>query len=106
MEESSSDEGNRVTRKKVSEGEFQIILSFRKEDEHIKLSPIALTRELRKKLGEVEMGKILWHGNFLVMCQTEEQRNKARQVESICKKVVAEGKVLGLEMGQNRESSR
>lgn len=68
LEESSSDEGNRVMRKKLSEGEFNIILRFRKEDEHIKLSPIALTKELRKKLGEVEMAKTLWDGNLLIIC--------------------------------------
>lgn len=45
-------------------GEFQIIPKFRKEDEHVNLSLIVLSRELKKKLGEVEMAKILRDGNL------------------------------------------
>lgn len=64
LDENSSDEGSRVVRKKVVRGEFQIILKFRKEDEHVNLSLIVLSRELKKKLGEVEMAKILRDGNL------------------------------------------
>lgn len=41
----SSDEDNRVVRKKIVREEFKIILKFRKEDEHVNLSPIALSKE-------------------------------------------------------------
>lgn len=45
-----------------------------------------LTTELRKKLGEVETAKVLRDWNLLIICKPEEQRNKAKQVESIHKK--------------------
>lgn len=61
--------------------EFKIILLMRKEDEHIALGPIALTKDLMKKLGEIEMAKILYDGNILIKCKTEEQRNKAYILE-------------------------
>lgn len=47
------------------EEEFKIITRYRKEDENLKLSPIALTRELRKKLGEVEMAMEKWERSKL-----------------------------------------
>lgn len=61
---------------------------FRREDEHIRLSPIALT-QLKKKLGEVEMAKILRDGNIMIKSKTEEQRRKALLIGDICKKKVA-----------------
>lgn len=57
--------------------------------------PIALSRELKKKVGEVETAKILRDGNLLIICKTEEQKNKALKIESVCKKMVSERKTLG-----------
>lgn len=70
-------------------------MKFRKEDECINLSPIALSRELKKKLGEVEMAKVLRDESLLITCKTEEQKNKALRIESICKKTISEVKILG-----------
>ena len=42
----------------------------------VKSSPIVLSRELRKKLAEIEMAKILQDGNLLIICKSEEQRHK------------------------------
>lgn len=52
-------------------------------------------KEPRKKLGEGEMvkKKNLWVRNLLVICKTEEQKIKARQVEGIGKKLVGERRV-------------
>lgn len=95
LEGNSSDEGNRVICKKMVRGEFKIILKFRMEDEQISLSPIALSREVKKKIGEVEMAKVLRDGNLLIICKTEEQKNKAMLIESICKKMINEKRLLG-----------
>ena len=65
LEGNSSEEENRTVRGKVKIEEFKIIIKFRKEDEQINLSPITLTRELKKKVGEVEMAKILRDGIFV-----------------------------------------
>lgn len=54
--------------------EFKIILKFSKEDKQINLSPMALPREVKKKLGEMEMAKISRVGNSLITCKTEEQK--------------------------------
>lgn len=51
LEENSSDEGFRVMRKKMVREEFKITLKFRKEDQEVQLSPIAVSRELEKKFG-------------------------------------------------------
>lgn len=95
FEGNRSEEDRRTVRKKVERKEVKIILKFRKEDEHVNLSPIALSRELKKKVGEVETAKILRDGNLLIICKTEEQKNKALKIESVCKKMVSERKTLG-----------
>ena len=41
------------------------------------------------------MAKILRDGNLLIICKTEEQKNKALQMESICKKTISERRILG-----------
>ncbi|XP_035985059.1 uncharacterized protein LOC118558667 [Fundulus heteroclitus] len=94
LEESSSDEGSGFVRKKAGKKEVKIILKFRK-DEHISLSPIAVSRELKKKLGVVEMARILRDGSLFIVCKTEEQKNKAWEVESVCKKIISERKIVG-----------
>lgn len=72
--------------------EFKIILKFRKEDEDVNLSPVAPSRELKKKIGEVEMAKISRDGS---LCKTEDQKNKDLQIDSICKKMMSERRILG-----------
>lgn len=94
LEENGSEGDRRVVRDKVMREGYKMILKFGKEGEHVNLSPITLSRELRKKLGEVEMAKILRDGNLLTMCKTEEWKNKALLIVSICKKVVNESRVL------------
>ena len=43
LERNSSEEDNWTVRRKVEREEFKIVIKFRKEDEQINLSPIALT---------------------------------------------------------------
>lgn len=59
LEESSFEENEQTIWRRLEREEFKIILVMRKEDEHIALGPIALTKDLKKKLGEIEMAKIL-----------------------------------------------
>lgn len=88
LEENSVEENERMVWRKMDNEDFKVILMFRREDEHIRLSPIALT-QLKKKLGEVEMAKILRDGNIMIKSKTEEQRRKALLIGDICKKKVA-----------------
>lgn len=96
LEENSSDEGSsRVMRKRILVGEFKVIVRFNREDEQINLSPIMLSKELRKKVGDVEVVKTLRDGNLMIICRSEEQKTKAMQIESICRKKVRETVILG-----------
>lgn len=61
----------------VEKLKIKIILIVRKEDGYVSMSPIVLTRELRKNLEELEMVKVVRDGNSLIVYKKEEQRNKA-----------------------------
>ncbi|CAJ1074159.1 uncharacterized protein LOC116713401 [Xyrichtys novacula] len=102
LDGNSSDEGGRIVKRKVEREEFKIVLRFRKEDEQVNLSPIILSRELKKKVGDVEMTKILRDGNLLIICRNEEQKNKVMHVENICKKVIYERKSFRDQCSQRR----
>lgn len=39
-----------------------------------------ISKEIKKKIGDVEMVKILRDGNLLVSCKTEEQKSKTKKV--------------------------
>ncbi|XP_038159537.1 uncharacterized protein LOC119795547 [Cyprinodon tularosa] len=93
--EGSSSEEERVVRRKVVREEFKVILKLKNEEEKDKISPIVVSREIKKKIGDVEMVKILRDGNLLVICKDIEQKNKALNVESICKRTVLEKKIMG-----------
>lgn len=95
LEENSSEEESRGVRKKIEREQYKVILKFRKEDEHVNLSPVALSRELKKKLGEVDTAKILRDGSLLMICKTDEQKNKALKIDNVCKKKMNERKILG-----------
>lgn len=47
---------------KVMAEKSKLMLRFRKEDENVSICQIVVMRELRKKLGEVEMAKFLREG--------------------------------------------
>lgn len=59
LEGNSLDEDSRVVQRKTVREEFKIILKFRREDENVQFSPIAMSRELKKKFEEVQLAKIL-----------------------------------------------
>uniref|UniRef100_A0A3B5LGW7 Receptor-interacting serine-threonine kinase 3 n=1 Tax=Xiphophorus couchianus TaxID=32473 RepID=A0A3B5LGW7_9TELE len=90
-----SSEEERIVRRKVVSEEFKIILKLKNEEEQDNISPIVVSREIKKKIGDVEMVKILRDGNLLVVCKNEEQKNKALNVDNICKKTVLEKKIVG-----------
>ncbi|MED6275833.1 hypothetical protein CHARACLAT_030479 [Characodon lateralis] len=93
--EGSSSEEERIVRRKVMREEFKIILKLKNGEEQDNISPIVVSREIKKKIGDVEMVKILRDGNLLVVCKNEEQKNKALKVDNICKKTVLEKKIMG-----------
>lgn len=94
LEESSSEE-ERVVRRKVVNEEFKVILKLKSEEGQEKISPTGVSREIKKKIGDVEMVKILRDGSLLIECKGIEQKNKAFNVDSICKRAVLEKKMLG-----------
>lgn len=67
--------------------ELKITLKFRMEDEQVKLSPLALSRELRKKMGDVEMAKVLRDGNLLVKCEVTNREIKCCLLKARPKKL-------------------
>ncbi|XP_037531028.1 uncharacterized protein LOC119408303 [Nematolebias whitei] len=93
--EGSSSEEERVVRRKVGNEEFKVILKLKSEDGQEKISPIGVSKEIKKKIGDVEMVKILRDGSLLIECKDIEQKNKAFNVDNICKRVVLEKKMLG-----------
>ncbi|MEQ2288688.1 hypothetical protein AMECASPLE_025347 [Ameca splendens] len=72
--EENSPEEERVVRRKIGREECKIILKLKNEEEKENLSPILLSREIKKKIGDVEMVKVLRDGNILVSCKTKEER--------------------------------
>lgn len=95
LEENSSDEGTPVVRKKTVREEFKIILKFKEEEQNIQIGPIALSRELKKKIGDISFAKTLRDGSVMIICKTEEQKNRALNIESICRKNVKEKRIIG-----------
>lgn len=57
LEKNSLDDGS-VIRKRTVREEFKIILKIRSEHEGVKLSPIVLSRELKKMFGEVTLARV------------------------------------------------
>jgi hypothetical protein len=84
---------------KIMKEEVKITLKFKKEDENIALSPKIVSKETKKKIGEVEMAKTLRDGSLLNVCKLEEQKRKAMSVESIGNKRVESKRVLGEKKG-------
>ncbi|XP_014835679.1 PREDICTED: uncharacterized protein LOC106913655, partial [Poecilia mexicana] len=93
--EGSSSEEERIVRRKVVREEFKVILKLKNEEGQDKISPIGVSREIKKKIGYVEMVKILRDGNLLLVCKDVEQKNKALNVDNICKRSVLEKKIMG-----------
>lgn len=46
------------------------------------------------------MAKILRDGSLLIICKTEEQKNKALKIDNVCKKIVNERKLGERKMKQ------
>lgn len=61
----------------------------------MQLSPIVLSRELKRKFGGVQLAQTLRGQNFLIVVKTNEQKNKVLNAEITCKKTMGEKKLLG-----------
>lgn len=61
----------------------------------MQLSLIVLSRQLKKKFGDVTLAKVLRDGSLFIAIKTEAQKNKVLNCESTCKKCVRERKTLG-----------
>lgn len=57
LEKNSLDDGS-IIRKRIVREEFKIILKIRSEDEGVQVSPIVLSRELKKMFGEVTVARV------------------------------------------------
>lgn len=55
----SSDEGSEIGCKRMVKKELKIFLKFKHENENIQLSPITGSRELKKKIGDLQFAKTL-----------------------------------------------
>lgn len=100
LEEASSDEGSAGGRKRVREqNSHKVILKFKNESEIAKVGVLALSREIKKKLGDVVLARVLRDSSLLIVCKSEEQKNTAMQISSIGKVAVSERKVVGERKG-------
>lgn len=97
LEGSSLDESSDVGCKKVGREQQnpKVILKFGQENEFRNVGLIALSKDLKKKLGDIELAKVLRDGRLLIICTSEEQKKKALQLEHVCRVSVSERRVIG-----------
>lgn len=82
-------------RRKITREEFKILFKFKEGNDIKAVSPVVLTSALRKAIGDIELAKVLWDGCLLVKGVNQEQKNKAMKLQSICKKSIAEKRIVG-----------
>lgn len=75
--------------------EIKMIVRF-KEGHGLKgVNPIELTNELRKQTGEIKCSRVLQGGALMVICDSEEQRDKVMKMKVVCKQVISNCKQTG-----------
>lgn len=67
--------------------ELKVIFTFKEDGGIQKVSPIELTKELRKVAGEIKLSKVLRDGNLMIVCNNEEQKERVMGIKVICKQV-------------------
>lgn len=56
---------------------------------------VELTNELRKQTGEIKYTRVLQDGALMVICDSEEQRDKVMKMKVVCKQVISNCKQTG-----------
>lgn len=79
----------------VNVNEFKIILRFDEEKGILPMSPVKLTTILKNQVGDIIMAKVLRDGNLLIMCKSEEQRQRAGKMKEIGKNKVVSTSYIG-----------
>lgn len=75
--------------------ELKVILKFKEDGGIQKVSPIVLTKELRRVVGEIKIAKVLNNGDLMIVCNSEEQRKKMLKIKVMCKQEVVSSKIVG-----------
>lgn len=88
------EEGRGMRRRIVGNVGFKVILRFKEGNDIRKVSPVALTRGLKEKVGDILMAKVLADGGLLIKCKDEEQREKAMKLKRVCNMVVESAKKI------------
>lgn len=79
--------------------ELKLMIRFREGHGMIGVSPIALTTELKKLIGEIKSAKVMQDGALLMICVNGEQRIKAMRIKKVCKQEVVSCKPVGERTG-------
>lgn len=85
---SSGESGNEQETRNGNLDELKVILKFKEEGGIQKVSPIALTKDLRKLAGEIKLARVLKNGDLMIICKNEDQKRKVMGIKVICKKEV------------------
>lgn len=93
---SDDEEGERAVRLRVwQEDELKVVVGFKEGCDISKVGLVTLTNGLKKVLGEVERAYPMRNSRLLIQCKNRAQRDKALNVQSICKLDVSEVRVFG-----------
>lgn len=92
---SSGESGSEQEVRSVNLDELKVILKFKEDGGIQKVSPIVLTKELRRVVGEIKIAKVLNNGDLMIVCNSEEQRKKMLKIKVMCKQEVVSSKIVG-----------
>ncbi|CAL9702163.1 unnamed protein product [Knipowitschia caucasica] len=88
----SEDASERVVRRKIDQEGFKVLVKFKEGHDIKSVGPVALTKYLREKVGEVIRARVHSDGDLMIVCKDERQQVKALKLKSVCKKEVLEVK--------------
>lgn len=75
---------------------YKIILRFGEDNGLLTMNPIKLTTILKNQVGEIIMAKVLRDGNLLIVCKSEEQRERAMKIKEIGRYKVSNMSIIGV----------
>lgn len=82
----SEDASERVVRRKMDQEGLKMLVNFKEGHDIKSVGPVALTKFLRKKVGEVTRARVHSDGDLMIVCKDEGQQLKALKLKSVCKK--------------------
>ncbi|CAM4635759.1 unnamed protein product [Leuciscus chuanchicus] len=88
----SEDASERVVRRKMDQEGLKVLVKFKEGHDIKSVGPVALTKFLREKVGEIIRARVHSDGDLMIVCKDVGQQLKALKLKSVCKKEVLEVK--------------